>query len=122
MGHPIGWMSSIILALTIARLVYRRWESGSSERVSFWVFVGQTAIASSLALYSWSISSSVFVVVNALVLLDAFIGYAITLQRRRAEQLARVFVRKPAAEIAMQTVGKIPVGATVVPIAPRRTG
>ena len=44
----IGWFSSLILVVTIAKQVYKQWREGTSEGVSKWLFVGQ--ISASLGL------------------------------------------------------------------------
>ena len=39
----IGWASSAILLATLVRQVRKQWREGTSEGVSRWLFVGQTA-------------------------------------------------------------------------------
>jgi uncharacterized protein with PQ loop repeat len=79
----IGWVSSILLVLTIARQVYKQWEAGSSEGVSKWLFIGQIAASVGFTVYSFLVKNWVFVVTNALMLVNALVGYAIVLRHRR---------------------------------------
>ena len=86
MVEAIGWASSIILVLTIAKQVFKQWQEGTSEGVSKWLFIGQLAASTGFTIYSWLVHNWVFVVTNALMLVNGLIGYAITMhyQRRRA--------------------------------------
>ena len=40
MVDAIGWASSLILVLTIAKQIFKQWQAGSSEGVSIWLFIG----------------------------------------------------------------------------------
>jgi hypothetical protein len=51
--EAVGWVSSAILVLTIAKQVYKQWREGSSEGVSKWLFVGQMAASLGFTVYSW---------------------------------------------------------------------
>lgn len=75
----IGWVSSVVLLLTITRQIYKQWHEGSSEGVSKWLFIGQVAASLGFAVYSWFLSSWVFVVTNLLMLLSAIVGLIISL-------------------------------------------
>ena len=82
----VGWVSSIILVLTIAKQVYKQWNEGSSEGVSKWLFVGQMAASLGFTVYSWLVDNWVFVVTNSLMLLNGLAGLAIVLRHRRREK------------------------------------
>ncbi|HEX8475069.1 MAG TPA: hypothetical protein VF666_13650 [Pyrinomonadaceae bacterium] len=82
----IGWASSLILVLTIAKQVFKQWQEGSSEGVSKWLFVGQMAASLGFTVYSWLVSNWVFVVTNSLMLLNGLLGLLIVLRHRRREQ------------------------------------
>jgi len=85
MTEAIGWTSSIILVLTIARQVVKQWQSGTSEGVSTWLFIGQLAASLGFTIYSVFVHNWVFVVTNALMVMNALIGFAITKhQKQRA--------------------------------------
>ncbi|HEY0077531.1 MAG TPA: hypothetical protein VGB73_02720 [Pyrinomonadaceae bacterium] len=83
--EAVGWVSSFILVLTIAKQVYKQWQEGSSEGVSKWLFVGQMAASLGFTVYSWLVSNWVFVVTNALMLLNGMLGLLIVLRHRRRE-------------------------------------
>ena len=85
MTEAIGWASSFILVLTIAKQVYKQWHEGSSEGVSRWLFVGQIAASLGFTVYSWLVNNWVFVVTNSLMLLNGLLGLLIVLRHRRRE-------------------------------------
>jgi len=82
----IGWVSSCILLLTIGKQVYKQWQEGSSEGVSKWLFVGQLAASLGFTIYSWLVHNWVFVITNALMLLNGVLGLMIVLRHRRRER------------------------------------
>ena len=86
MTEAVGWVSSLILVLTIAKQVYKQWQEGSSEGVSKWLFVGQMAASLGFTVYSWLVSNWVFVVTNALMLVNGLLGLLIVLHHRRRER------------------------------------
>ncbi len=88
MTEAVGWISSFILVLTIAKQVYKQWKEGSSEGVSRWLFVGQMAASLGFTVYSWLVGNWVFVVTNAVMLLNGLAGLLIVLHHRRREQKA----------------------------------
>jgi MtN3 and saliva related transmembrane protein len=81
--EAIGWVSSVILLLTIGRQVWKQWQAGHSEGVSKWLFIGQVAASVGFVTYSWLVGNMIFVVTNSLMLLSAFIGLGIVLWQRR---------------------------------------
>jgi MtN3 and saliva related transmembrane protein len=85
MTEIIGWGSSIILVLTLSKQVFKQWQSGSSEGVSMWLFVGQLAASTGFTIYSLLVHNWVFSVTNGLMVLNGLLGYAITLRHRRRE-------------------------------------
>ena len=86
MTEAVGWVSSLILVLTIAKQVYKQWQEGSSEGVSKWLFVGQMAASFGFTVYSWLVSNWVFVVTNAVMLVNGLAGLLIVLHHRRKER------------------------------------
>lgn len=82
----IGWASSVILVLTIARQVYKQWHEGSSEGVSKWLFIGQMAASLGFTIYSWLVGNMVFVVTNSLMLLNALVGFGIVRHHRKRKE------------------------------------
>ena len=85
MTEAVGWVSSLILVLTIAKQVYKQWREGSSEGVSKWLFVGQISASLGFTVYSWLVSNWVFVVTNAVMLVNGLLGLLIVLHHRRKE-------------------------------------
>jgi uncharacterized protein with PQ loop repeat len=83
MPELLGWASSAILVLTIAKQVWKQWQAGSSEGVSKWLFIGQIAASVGFTVYSWMVANRVFVVTNALMLLNAVVGVAIVMRHRQ---------------------------------------
>jgi MtN3 and saliva related transmembrane protein len=81
--EAVGWVSSLILVLTIAKQVYKQWQEGSSEGVSKWLFVGQMAASLGFTIYSWLVSNWVFVVTNAVMLVNGLLGLLIVIHHRR---------------------------------------
>ena len=79
----LGWVSSFILVLTIAKQVHKQWREGSSEGVSKWLFIGQMAASVGFTIYSWGVGNWVFVATNAIMLVNGVVGYLIVLRHRR---------------------------------------
>jgi uncharacterized protein with PQ loop repeat len=84
--EAVGWFSSGVLVLTIAKQVYKQWQEGSSEGVSKWLFVGQITASLGFTIYSWLVNNWVFVVTNSLMLLNGLLGLGIVLHHRRKER------------------------------------
>ncbi len=82
----VGWLSSCVLVLTIAKQVYKQWREGSSENVSRWLFVGQIAASCGFTVYSWLVRNWVFVVTNGVMILNGVAGLLIVLHHRRRER------------------------------------
>ncbi len=79
----IGWLSSLVLVLTIGKQVYKQWQEGSSENVSKWLFIGQLATSIGFTIYSWFVRNWVFVVTNGVMILNGLAGLLIVLHHRR---------------------------------------
>ena len=101
MQEAIGWVSSFILVLTIGKQVYKQWKEGSSENVSKWLFIGQLAASLGFTIYSWLVQNWVFVVTNAIMLMNGLAGLMIVLHHRRRER------REQATEAQSKTTGKL---------------
>lgn len=85
MTEAVGWTSSVILVLTIAKQVYKQWQAGTSEGVSIWLFVGQLAASGGFTIYSVLVKNWVFVVTNALMVANALIGFWITRRQKTGQ-------------------------------------
>ena len=86
MTEIVGWVSSGILILTLAKQVYKQWKEGSSEGVSKWLFVGQMAASVGFTTYSVLTGDPVFIVTNSILLLNGLAGLLIVLYHRRKGQ------------------------------------
>lgn len=82
----IGWGSSLILVLTIAKQVYKQWQEGTSEGVSRWLFIGQMSASLGFTIYSWLVTNWVFVVTNSMMLLGGVAGFCVVLHHRKRER------------------------------------
>jgi MtN3 and saliva related transmembrane protein len=83
MVDAIGWASSAVLLATIVTQIRKQWRARSSEGVSKWLFVGQSAASLGFVVYSWLVDNWVFVVTNALLLVAGVTGFLITRYYRR---------------------------------------
>jgi uncharacterized protein with PQ loop repeat len=79
----IGWLSSLVLVITLGQQVVRQWRSKESRGVSRWLFVGQLAASVGFSLYSYLLSNWVFLSTNLLLVLNAVLGQWVTLRNRR---------------------------------------
>lgn len=79
----IGWASSVILVVTIAKQVYKQWQDRTSAGVSTWLFVGQLAASVGFTIYSLLVRNWVFAVTNGIMVLNGLLGYAITMHHKR---------------------------------------
>jgi MtN3 and saliva related transmembrane protein len=90
MTEWIGWISSIVLLLTILQQLRKQWQTASSAGVSKWLFVGQMTASFGFTWYSIRVSNWVFTVTNSLLLLSSIVGCAMTVRfRRRAKRNER---------------------------------
>jgi uncharacterized protein with PQ loop repeat len=86
--EAIGWFSSVLLLATIMHQIYKQWHEGKSEGVSTLLFVGQIAASLGFTIYSYLVGNWVFVVTNALMLLNGFAGLGITFYHHKREKKA----------------------------------
>lgn len=93
--EAVGWSAAALLLLTMTRQVWSQWNSGSVAGVSHWLFVGQVAASAAFTLYSVLLGSTVFIVTNVLLLLNALVGLWID-RRNRRRQLDRRRLAAPA--------------------------
>ncbi|MDQ3751132.1 MAG: SemiSWEET family transporter [Acidobacteriota bacterium] len=95
MTEIIGWVSSLILFLTISRQIYKQWQERTSEGVSIWLFLGQIAASVGFAIYSWLVWNPVFIFTNVLMVLNGIVGFIINLYlKKREESEAKTFNQK----------------------------
>jgi uncharacterized protein with PQ loop repeat len=82
----VGWLSSIVLLLTIGRQVLTQWRTRSTAGVSRWLFVGQLAASSGFTVYSLLLHNWVFVVTNVALLCTAVFGQIIYLRNKSGSE------------------------------------
>ena len=85
MAEILGWVSSLILLLTVGKQVYKQWKDGTSEGVSKWLFLGQIAASIGFLIYSILITNWVFIVTNSLMVLNSLVGIGILFYHRRRD-------------------------------------
>jgi uncharacterized protein with PQ loop repeat len=81
-----GWISALILILTISRQVYTQWKTRSTAGVSKWLFIGQLAASAGFVIYSFLVQNWVFVATNSFMLLVAISGQLIYRRNKRREE------------------------------------
>lgn len=79
----IGWLSSMVLLLTVGHQVRKQWLSEETEGISKWLFLGQIVASIGFAIYSWMLQNWIFVCTNSLMLVNASIGYWVLQRNRR---------------------------------------
>lgn len=79
----LGWLSSIILVITLFVQVRKQWHDDTSRGVSPFLFIGQLAASLGFLLYAMQIDNWVFIATNSLTSLAAVLGLWIT--RRHQE-------------------------------------
>lgn len=83
MLDALGWVSSLILLVTIWAQIQKQWTERTSKGVSSWLFVGQTAASIGFTTYSALVGNWVFTVTNALLLCSGLVGWGISARFRR---------------------------------------
>jgi MtN3 and saliva related transmembrane protein len=84
----IGWTSSGVLLVTLARQVFVQYRERSTQGVSGWLFVGQLAASTGFLVYSFLVDNWVFVFTNAALLVTALVGQVIYRRNVRREERA----------------------------------
>lgn len=79
----IGWISAVILAMTISRQVYSQWRSKSVQGVSRWLFIGQLTASAGFTVYSYLVDNWVFVFTNLFIFLTAVTGQFVYMRNKR---------------------------------------
>jgi MtN3 and saliva related transmembrane protein len=82
--EAIGWLSSMLLLITLISQVFRQWRADSVEGVSWGLFAGQIGASLGFITYSLLIENTVFIVTNSLILATAVTGQIIYLRTRSA--------------------------------------
>src|SRR4051812_37429685 len=83
----VGWLSSLILVVTLGQQVLGQWRSGTSDGVSPALFFGQVTSSIGLAWYSWTARDWLYVSLNLVMGLTSVVGWAVLVHHRRRRQL-----------------------------------
>ena len=75
-------------AVDRATQIAKQWRDHSSAGVSTWLFVGQMAASVGFTIYSLLVRNWVFAVTNGIMILNALIGYGITVRHKKSGQIA----------------------------------
>lgn len=86
MTQIIGWLSSVVLVLTLTKQVYKQWDEGSSKNVSKWLFIGEMVSSVGFIVYSVLLQNWVFIITNILIFFSAVAGGLIVLKHRQREK------------------------------------
>lgn len=78
----IGWFSSVVLLATILNQIYTQWKKGTSEGVSWFLFIGQLVASIGFVTYSVLQKDPVFIATNALLLCSHLVGLYITYRQK----------------------------------------
>ena len=79
----LGWLSSMILLLTLIGQVVKQWRDDSVKGVSRWLFFGQITASVGFIAYSILVDNIVFTVTNSLILATAIAGEIVYLLKKR---------------------------------------
>lgn len=90
MTDIVGWVSSLVLLLTIGAQIGKQWSERSGKGVSVWLFIGQAGASLGFTVYSVLVKNWVFTVTNGLMFLSAIVGWQLTAHfKARAQRDAR---------------------------------
>jgi MtN3 and saliva related transmembrane protein len=89
MREILGWLSSLVLLITILAQIRKQWRERSGHGVSGFLFVGQTAASLGFTVYSALVGNWVFTVTNGLMLLSAITGWYITARFKRSRSASQ---------------------------------
>lgn len=81
--EALGWAAALLLLATMARQVWVQWQSRSVAGVSRSLFVGQMAASIGFTAYSALLGNTVFVLTNALMVLNGLVGLYVDRRNRR---------------------------------------
>ncbi|MES1182177.1 MAG: hypothetical protein ABUL60_00105 [Myxococcales bacterium] len=84
MRELLGWLSSLVLLVTILAQIHKQWSERTGSGVSSFLFIGQTAASLGFTVYSALLGNWVFTVTNGLMLLSAIAGWYITARFKRS--------------------------------------
>jgi MtN3 and saliva related transmembrane protein len=83
--EAIGWLSNLLLLMTMSKQVITQYKSGSTQGVSSWLFIGQLATSTGFVIYSYLLGNWVFVTSNVMLLFVALTGQYLYLRNKRRQ-------------------------------------
>ena len=86
--EAVGWLSNLLLLMTMGKQVITQWKSGSTQGVSSWLFIGQLATSTGFVIYSYLLGNWVFVTSNVMLLFVALTGQWLYLRTKRRQSQA----------------------------------
>ena len=84
----LGWISSLVLLVTIVNQIHTQWKQGSSKGVSWFLFAGQVLASVGFIIYSFMGKDLVFIVTNCALLVSHLAGLALTWKQKLTGQEA----------------------------------
>jgi MtN3 and saliva related transmembrane protein len=91
----VGWVSSLILCLTIAKQIHTQWKEDTSRGVSSWLYLGQIFSSTGFVIYSVLVANWVFVVTNSALFVANILGLLV-MRKHRARARAERALHKVA--------------------------
>lgn len=82
MKDLVGWISSALLIVTFGSQTYMQWK-GTSDKHTIVFFVSATLGTAGNLVYSWLVHNTVFVILNAALVVNNSVGLGLLLRRVR---------------------------------------
>jgi len=83
MTDMIGWLSSVILLITIIKQLRSQWKNRSNDGVSKWLWAGQLAASTGFIIYSWKLQNWVFVITNGFLWISNLVGILVYIRNKK---------------------------------------
>ena len=84
MTESLGWISSLILSVTLFLQIRKQWKEKTSHGVSHWLFAGQVVAEIGFIIYSVLVENWVFAATNVVLLIENFVGLWVTIHFKKA--------------------------------------
>lgn len=88
----LGWLSSLILCLTIGKQLHTQYKQGTSQGVSKWLYLGQFGAEIGFIIYSLMVKNWVFVFTNTVLLLENVAGIILIRHQRSRNRKGQAIV------------------------------
>ena len=82
----VGWISTVVLIVTIGRQAFTQWKERSTAGMSRWLFIGQLVASTGFVVYSYLLGNIVFVVSNLFLLVIAAVGQWLYVRNKKREE------------------------------------